>query len=302
MDYNFEIWSNEVAANLYGDTKWYTVLQNWSRYANGETVHLPQSPVVGSARALDGSTVFPVATVDKTFLKKTFDMNIVGADPRKVKITQDAFNNIDTRTELMADMVGELETGVSNSIINALKVTGSRLIRTSGASTYTNFYGKASVKAMVEADILAARGLLGKDKADMGKLVMFVDSITYTNAILKMAGFNRDTVLSDKVLTEGYVGSIYGIKVYEVSGLGIAYTAAGAVPTLELDGSYDNTHFSGALIVDTSKAGYAVGETKVKVDEYATGYYGDVMQGHTTVGAASKYADNKGVVAIIETV
>lgn len=302
MDYNFEVWSQEFAANVFGDTKWYTkVLRKLNDYVlNGSVIHIPQDAVAGVAQKVDGSTSLPLGVSEKTYLDKTMALSLVAATPRRVKITQDHFNNIDLRVTAQEGALLELEQGVSAEILNSLKVTGSRVVRTSGSTLRANQYGKANCKSLVAADILAARTLLAKEKANMSQLVMLVDNVIMAD-LLKMTEFNRSTALSDTVLSDGLIGTIYGIKVYEMTN-GIAYTSAVAVPTANYADTYDNTHYSGALIIDTSKVGYAYGEVQVGVNMYATGYYGDIFQASAKVGATSMYADNKGIVAIVETV
>ena len=124
-----------------------------------------------------------------------------------------------------------------------------------------------------------------------------------------MGEFKNADELAIQTTVNGYVGMIAGMKVIQRS-LGNAYTALKAKPaSLLYDDSYSNLHFSSALVIDATKVGYALGtaengEIKVGVESYATGYYNDVLQAHTRVGASPLYKEAgtvvKGVVSIIE--
>lgn len=303
-NYNLQLWSKEVATNLYETKNWYSFARNWAAYVNGNVCHIPQAAAMGSAKRIDGTST-PDAVVTKTFQDLTFNVYNVAATPRSINLDQDVANTFEGRTVLSEDMLAELAQAVSMEIAQGWQPTASEsILRTSGAATRTNLYGKAACKSLTYADVLAARTKLSRDKVDMANLYMIVDSVMYAD-LLKMDEFTNANELGSKTVITGFVGEIAGIKVIERP-LGIAYTATLAKPTLEYDDSYDNTHFSAALIVDGSKVGYAYGATQVGINEFATGYYTDILQARTRIGASPLYvatANNvKGVVAIVEAV
>ena len=296
---NLELWSNEFAANLYETSDWYTVMKDWSSYSNGNIVHIPQAAAKSTPQAIDGTTSLPVATVAKTFQDITFSIKNIAAEPRHVSLDQDLANTFEGRTKLSEDMLNELKQAVSIEIAYGVQPAAGA-ISTSGTSTRSNIYGQASVKALTYDDILDARTELAKSKANLNMLYMVVDPVMYSD-ILRMAEFKVASELGDKVTVSGYVGEIAGIKVIQRN-IGLAYTSLGAKPTIDLADGYDNTHFSSALVFDASKAGYAKTATRIGVEEFATGYYTDVMQARTRVGASAMYENGEGVVAIIESV
>lgn len=296
-NYNLELWSGEFAANLYDASNWYSVMKNWSQYAVGNSVRIPQA--AAKSTPLELSSV-PVATVGKAFQDLTFNIVNLVAEPRYVDLSQDIANTFDGRAKLSADMLAELKQGTSIRIGYDLQ-PASASISTSGTTTRTNIYGQAGVKSLTYNDILKARALLAKSGANMNSLYMVVDAIGY-NDLLTLPEFNRDTILSDKVLVDGFVGKIGSFNVI-TRNLGLAYTSLAAKPsTVDYADGYDNTHFSSILCFDASKVGYAYGDTQLGVTPFATGYYTDVMQARTRIGASKLYADGSGIVSIIESV
>jgi hypothetical protein len=101
-------------------------------------------------------------------------------------------------------------------------------------------------------------------------------------------------------LTNVVVYKIAGIRVIEVSH-GFAYTDAGAVPAaIDYTGAYNNTHFSAAILVDVTRFGLGKTETRIGMEEYATGLYVDVMQASSRTVAGSLTEGTIGIVAMVE--
>lgn len=315
MAINQELWLTDLAANLYSEKDWYRVSKNWSSYVNGSIVHIPQAVASTTPVRITGATVYPVAPVKVTFADKTFTNAMVASAPQFVTNLDMAEASFDTRSSLMADMVGFLKQAIAIEILHSWKpvitATGS-ILRTTGSTTRTNIYGQAAMKSLTFADILKAKAKLVKSNASLTDIYIFVDPIMH-NDLLAMDEFKGSDTLNAAIATEGYVGAVAGMKVIQLP-MGIPYlNNAGApaeVAAIDYSDAYANTHYSAALIVDATKVGYALGtkengEIKIGVEAYATGYYSDVMQAHTRVGGASLYdADAndyiKGVVSIIE--
>lgn len=314
MAMNQELWTKDFAANLYDTKDWFRFAKNWSSHVNGGIVHIPQAVAPAIVQA---NPAFPVATAAATYTDLTFTNSMLVANPRYVSNIDAAEASFDTRSAIMGDVVGQLQQAISIEIAEGWKpaqtATGS-IIRTSGAGTRTNIYGKAVMKSLTLADILGARAALirqGKN-ANLNNLFLIVDPIFY-NDLLQTAEFVNADSLVIQTAVKGFVGEIAGMKVIQRS-LGMPYvdnvTVPNDVAAIEYDDSYANTHFSSALLVDGDKVGYALGtmengEIQMGVESYATGYYSDVLQGHTRAGSSALYAEDAnnvvtGVVAIVE--
>jgi len=313
--FNQEKWLDTLAANLYEENDWYKVGKNWSSYVNNSIVHIPQAVASVLPVKVTGATSYPVATTQTTYADKTFAIGMLAAPPRFVSNINMSETSFDTRSAEMADIVGFLRQAIDIEIMNgyspvSLSAAAGSVLRTSG-TTRTNTYGQSAMKSLTFADILAAKQAVIKSTKNtkQDSLYLIVDPIMYGDLIV-LPEFNNADTLTVQTKVEGFVGTIAGMKVIQRS-LGNPYTAAVAQPAALLyDDSYDNTHFSAALVIDATKVGYALGtkengEIKLGFEPYATGYFNDILQAHTRVGADTLYdvasTVIKGVVAIIET-
>lgn len=313
MAFNQELWTKDFAANLYDEKDFYRIGKNWSQYVLGAVTHIPQAVSDISPVKVTGATSYPVATQQVTYDELTFNNEMLAAPPRFVSNINASEASFDTRSAEMEDMVGYLRQAISMEIMDKwTPLATNSVIRTTGTATRENVYGQAAMKAITYQDVLDARSKLIRSSrnVDTSKMFLIVDPIMYSD-IVAMGEFKQADVLTVQTVVNGFVGEIAGIKVIQRT-LGNPITSLLAKPaTLDYSDGYDATHFSAALLVDASKVGYALGtmengEINMGFEPYATGYYNDVLQAHTRVGASTLYKEDagnviKGVVSIIET-
>ena len=315
MAINQSLWTKDFAANLYDSEEFYRVGLNWSSFVNGGIVHIPQAGADILPVDVTGATSLPISTTAVAYDDLTFTNKMIAAAPRYVKNIDASEASFDTRSEEMKSMISYLRQAISINIMNGWStVESGSVVRTTGTATRENIYGQATVKNLTFNDILIARAKIVRQNASLNDLYLIVDPIMYSDLIL-MGQFENADSLAVQTTVEGFVGMIAGMKVIQRS-LGNPFiddisTGLALPTTLNYADSYDATHFSGALLVDATKVGYALGtmengEIKMGIEPYATGYYNDVLQAHTRVGASSLYKVKsdivKGVVSIIETV
>lgn len=300
-DFNLKLYSDTVAKNLFETNEWYNNLKNFDRWVYANSIIIPQDGAASTPVELDGTTVLPIATVKKTLADHVIPIVKLGAEPRYVNLDQDELSNADMIQSTLESMTGELKQGINIRMAYGLQPATASL-STSGTATRTNFYGQAAVKELTIEDVSKARTILAKQKCDMSKLFLLVDSVMANDLRKQKAnGFVPVSEMADKVLEDGVIGTLLGIKVVERT-LGLAYTGAGAKPTVNYSDAYDNTHFSSALLYDASKVGKGKSPVRVGIEDFATGYYTDVMQAATRCASGTEYASGIGVVSIIEAV
>lgn len=319
MAINQELWLTDFARHLYDENDFYRIGRNWSSFVNGSIVHIPQALAEFTPQRIVAGTSLPLSVNENTYADLTFTNYMLAGKPVFVRPEDVAEASFDTRAELMKGMVGYLKQAISIEVMNGWTpdgvgsgaATGS-VIRTTGTTTRSNIYGQASMKAITYADILNARATLirASKNTNTSNLYLIVDPIMYKD-LVSLGDFRTADELTVQTVVDGFVGMIGGIKVIQRT-LGNPFTAAVDKPaTLNYADTYDATHFSGALLVDGDKVGYALGtkengEIRIGIEPYATGYYSDVIQAHTRVGASTLYTVDsndiiKGVVSIIET-
>jgi len=309
--HNTQLWTADFAANLYDTADWFRIGKDLSSYVKGSIVHVPNAAANTVPVAIDGTTVYPVPAVKVTYADLTFTNKMIATSPRFVTNIDSAEASFDTRSAEMAEIVGSVKQAISAEVAYgwapAAASTASIILSTGAART--NVYGNAAAKALTFANILAARTRMARNKANMSALYLIVDPVQMSDLLL-MPEFSAADELATKVAVDGYIGQVAGMKVIQRT-LGVAYTGAVAKPlVVDYEDVYTTTHKSAALVVDASKVGYAVGtmengEIHMGITPYATGYYADVLQGHTRVGASALYLADaagfvKGTVAIVE--
>ena len=308
---NQALWTKDFAANLYDERDFYRFAMNWSSFINGGIVHIPQAASNVIPVEITSSTSYPVATTKVTYDDLTFTNKMIAAPPRFVTNLEASEASFDTRSEEMKGMIGYLKQAIGIEIAEGWSTveTGS-IIRTTGDAR-ANIYGQAAVDGLSFADILNARAKIVRQGASLDSLYLIVDPIMY-NDLLGLGEFKNADELVVKSAVEGFVGMVAGMKVIQRA-MGNPFIDTSSViskpASILYDDSYSNTHYSGAILVDATKVGYALGTTengeiKMGISEYATGYYNDVLQAHTRVGASPLYkaVDDtvKGVVMLIE--
>lgn len=315
MAFNKQLWVNDLAANLYDTKEWFKVAKDWSAYVNGSITHVPNGGAGASVTGITNSTSLPVAATRNQFDEITFTNKMLAFGPTYVTNIDAAEASFDTRTATMQEMINALKQALSIEIANNwLTIETGSILETSGSTTRGNIYGNTAIKSLTYNDVLNARRLLSATtkNVDLNSIYMLVDPFMYAD-LLGMTQFTQANDLGGSVVVSGFVGEIAGIKVIQrASGLAVVDNAGTweKVAAVDYSDDYDATHYSAALMFDASKVGYAVGtaengEINVGVESYASGYFTDVLQGHTRVGSAPAYkvASNiqKGVVSIIET-
>jgi len=313
MAANKQLWTKDFAANLYDEKAWYTVGKNFDQYVSAGICHIPQATAGIVPIEITSATALPLSVTERTYDDLTYTMKMIAASPRYVRDINAVEASFDTRSAEMKEMLGSVRQAMQIEIADkwCTTETGS-VIRTSGTSTRTNLYGLASVKRLTFNDILTARAMLIKStkNVDLNNLYLVVDPILYNDLIAIGNEFVPANQISTDIFINGFVGTIGGFKVIQ-RGVGIPYTNATTKAAINYGDAHSNTTLSSALalagdFVAYSKGTEGNGEIRMGIDQYATGYYGDILQGHTRVGASPMYAASsnivKGVVSIIEEV
>jgi len=309
MSINRQLWTLDFAKNIYDEKSFWTIGKNHSQYLAGNIVHIPNATNKTPIAVLTAGTVLPVASTALTYSDLTYSPVTLAAGPIHVTNIEASEASFNTRTEAMADMVGGIKENVGQAIaINwspAVTSTGS-IFDSTGTATRGNIFGNSAIKKLTLADLTNARVALEKSCKRSDDLYLIVDPYQYAD-IVEFAGAAMQYVPANDVQVKAYIAEYAGFKIIKRY-KGIGYTAAKAAK-VAFGAAEANTHLSAALAVAGSFVSYAVGTVEnggimVDVKEYQTGYFTDVMQGHTRVGASPIFpvVSNTvaGVVVIIE--
>lgn len=309
MASNKQLWTSDLAKNLYDNVEFWKVGKDHSQYMSANIVHIPNAASGSPVTVLAEGTVLPVASTGLTFSDLTYAPVTLAVGPVHVNNITKSEATFDTRSEVMADAVGAIKRQLGQKIAiewaPAVANTGSWTVST-GTSTRDNIFGNTAIKKLTLADLTKARVALEANCKQEGNLYLIVDPYQFAD-IVEIAGAAMQYVQANDVQVKGYIAEYAGFKIIKRFS-GIGYTAAQAAK-VAFGAAEAATHLSAALAVHGNFVSYAVGTVEnggimMDVKEYETGYFTDVLQGHVRVGASSIYpaASNivKGVYAIIE--
>lgn len=314
------LYSTALAENLYDASVWYkSIGEDWSAYKKGNQIVINK----------DGSAIAPVAkgsvaaargtSTQITHTSHSFDMVEVYKLAEDFDVTEENTSNILLAQKALNGFTNSMLQACSQEVRYAWSPTAANtgcFVPTTGTATRLNVYGE-TVKRMTYDDILEAITTLAKNTPNVNfdNLYLIVDHSLYSD-ILKMGSeFQGVSSLTEGSTVKGFVGTVAGVKVIRL-GLGNPYTALGAKAAVDYDLSsvpYDNTHRSAALLVESTKVGWAMGSAQdgdivIQVSGPALNHFTDQIQGYTRIGADTLYDKNgavavvPGVVAILEAV
>jgi len=305
-------YSDTLAVNLYDTNPWYMFARNLDKFNLGTVVSIPQEAAYPLAK-VKGAGAEAISTAI-TYTEKTVASKMLIVPPVYVEKKESDELTFDSRTRLIENVTLSLQEAISSEIMNAFSPGATALesiTRTSGTVTRPNVYGQPAMKSLTMADIAKAKAklIIQSRSTNPTNLYLIVDPIMYAD-LVQLDQFVEADSLTIQTQVNGFVGTVQGIKVIQRTS-GNPYTALVAQPaTLNYKDTYDATHFSGALLVDANLVGFTARtkegarDTFVGFDNYAIGYYTDIVQGHTRVTATQIYDEVatviQGVVAIIE--
>lgn len=294
---NKEIWIKDFQANLYDEQEWFSVGKDHSSYVLNSVVHVPNAITSAAPTKITNGTSLPVATVRQAFDDLTYNVAMLATAPTYVTNIDSAEASFDTRSAVMADAVGYLKQAISIEIANAwAPTTIYNVSLTTGTATRSNIYGNTLIKKLTFQDVLNAKASLIRNtkNVNLDKLFIVVDAVMYNDIIAMDEFVGKSTMLGDTAAIKGLVGEIAGLKVI-VRALGIPYVSQYVKAPVDYTDEHANTMLSAAILFAGDYVSYAYGTMEnggimMGVTPYAQGYYADVLQGHTRIGASPLYA------------
>ena len=292
--------ARDIQENLYPDNAFYKNSKDDSMWINGKTVRLPQSgaaPNVEKNRA-----VLPAQIKQRTDTAEEYDIDEFTTDPILIQDTEEMQLSYAKRQSVLSDSISKINTEVADNFGQIWMPTlAANMVRTSGGSVATTApSGTGTRKAIADADLIAAVTLMDRMNIDGNNRFMAIPSAMYAQllAIDKFVDYQKRGLVD--LVKKGLIGEIYGMQIYKRSSLAMydntgtpvkkAYGAAGAA-----------TDNEAALIWHKDAVRRAEGSVKVFSDIDKPEYFGSVFSALVNAGGRIARTDQKGVVAIIQT-
>lgn len=299
MGLQTEIWARSIARKLFPVNMFMGQAIDDSPFVSNKVVHLPQEGAVPGV--VRNRATLPATIAKRTDNEATYNLDEYTSNPSLITDIEEIETSYAKRESVLSQHVKELNRQMAEWMAyHWAPDQADNYVRTTGADRVAFVSGATGNRKKVAlADILSAKRILDNmDAPDDGGRYMLIPSEMY-NDLLEI-----DKVLSAEYnqsgrLPNGIVNEIFGIKIYKRSS-SISYSNA-ATPVLRApDASALTTANAGILIWHKDFVRRALGNIKVYADEDKPEYYGSVFSAMARAGGRKAYADQTGVVAIIE--
>ena len=329
-----KIFSRDLQKNLFPDNAFYKRSKK-DAPSSAESIDIPQAQqqaaaVIGNVQIDYDNAGNNLAAADKldpikrintlkTYANQNFFVPPVVID----KNNQDGELSYSKQQEIREEMSLELNTQVANyAAVKWSPATVARMVKTTGTATRTcEVVGghAGQVKRAVLADILNVKGLFQKMNLPAGKLYA-LPTPAFWNDIMNIPEFRDfEKTGMDTLLKQGTIGRWLGIDWYEPrwnEGLGANIVYDDAVPATPVKIDYtpavvggrtvqvlvpNATSVGGVLFWHEKMVRRSEGNVNVYYDPNNPEYQADIISSNVRFGASSGRSDEKGVVALIET-
>jgi hypothetical protein len=299
-----EMWSNWISDNLFRGIEFLKNCMRADEYVlNGKIVHIPQAggkPTAVKNRAFNGAgaTKTQRTDTDVTYPLDEYTTNpVVIEDAAKVQLSYDKM------TSVLGDHVGVLNELILDTILNVwMPATAANILRTTGSNVPAHLpVATGTRKAITLADIKAARVLLNKQKvlAKDRFCIMSEDMWSQLENELKATNTRDYSVVMDPI--EGEIKRLYGFNIITTPVMPIYDNAA--TPVVRAVGAAGAiTDNDAVLFYQKNSVELALGEIKFFETAGSAIDYGDVYSALVRMGGRKRYANETGVVALVQAV
>lgn len=293
-----EIWTADIAANIYPTNTFIVRSKDDTMYVDNKTVHLPQSgtqPTVEKNRS-----TFPGTASQRTDITLDYNIDAYSTDPMHLLDTDEIEVSYDKRQSIISDHTDALNTTIADwMLVNWAPTVGSRIFRTSGDARPAGAPSATGDRKKVTLDdFLQAKRKLDKDDVPSEGRVVVMPADMYNDLLALDAIISADK-LGNAALPSGVVGRIFGFDIYIRSRVLVFNNAA--TPVVKNPGvAGAATDNEAALFYHPNFVRRALGAVKLFADEDNPLYYGDIFSAEVRAGGTKARTDSKGVVALVE--
>lgn len=293
------IFAKDLQKNLYPDNEFYKNSKDDSVWVQASKVILPQAGAKPNVE-IDRTTL-PATITKRTDTAEEYNLAEFTSDPTLLQDTEAMQLSYAKRASILEDHVATINTKVADYFGQAfLPTLAANMVRTSGSSIVATAPGASgNRKALTDADLIKAVTLLDRMDVPMNERYAAITAEMYANllALDKFVDYQKRG-LTDLV-AKGWIGEIYGLKIYKRSYLGV-YDNTGTPVKKALGAATATTDNEAMLIWQRNAVRRAESGVKVFMDQDKPEYYGSVFSAMVNAGGRIARTDQKGVVAIVQ--
>jgi hypothetical protein len=291
--------AKDIQENLYPDNAWYKNSKDDSMWIDSKTVRLPQAGAPPNVER--NRSVLPAQIKQREDTAEEYDIDEFTTDPIYISDTEEMQLSFAKRQSVLSDHTNTLNTNIADNFGQIwLPTLATNFVRTSGGSVAaTAPSATGNRKEIADKDLIAAVTLMDRMNVPTEGRFMAIPTSMYAQllAIDKFVDYQKRGLVD--LVKKGLIGEIYGMQIYKRSYLAM-YDNTG-VPVKKAFGAAAAASDNEAVLIwQKEMVRRAEGTVKVYSDIDKPEYYGSIFSAKVNAGGRIARADQKGVVAIIQ--
>jgi hypothetical protein len=302
MPLSREIWRDQISQNLYKNNKILEKCRNNDDFVvNARILHIPQAggaPVITKNRSL-----LPASVLQRVDTDLTIALDEYTTDPYTVIDAETVELSYDKMDSVMYDHMNALkDTIVDNMCINWAPTLATRILRTNATALLVNTHIAGSTgqrRAFTADDLQAAMIRLKKDNVGEGEMIALMSVDMYNQLITSVSATPNRNYLDVLDPKTGLVASLFGFTIM-VRNNAVVYDNS-ATPLVKAYGAAATAADNDAVICfHRDFVWKAQGEIKIFDQQNSPQYYGDMMSALVRFASGRQYANQRGIVSIVQ--
>nr|MBA3899742.1 hypothetical protein [Bacteroidota bacterium] len=298
-----EIWVNYIIERLWKDNKYLQhAFSDDDKVLAGKIVHIPQpgaEPEVTKNRA-----VYPATAVRRTDTDILYSLDEYTTQPTHIPDAEKVEVSYDKISSVYGDHAGRLVEDVADDAIVKwlLGLPQTSIIRTTGAVTAEILDGATGTrKVMLHDQLRTAKKKLDVQKVAKHDRFSLISANMADELLTSLSNTQYRDFSTYADAREGVIGRLYGFNIMDRSTVAVASETAGVVSIKPWGSTVDAGDLDVSFCWQKDAVARALGEVKFFENPNRAEYYGDVYSSLLRFGGRRRRADNKGIIAIVQT-
>lgn len=296
MPIETQVWTADLAANLFPDNTFLARSINDDRYVENAQVNLPQSGAVPEVEK--NRSVFPAVSVERADTTADYPVDHFSSTPTRVRRNVEIEVSFQLRADVLRDHQEEIFRQCAEDIIYQWSAdSASNIIYTTGDDRETILPGATGLrKALTLADIRRAKVLFDANDIPMQGRFLALTAQQQLDLLADPTMTSKDYVETPNLIT-GSIARVLGFEVYTRSTVA-RFDSAGVKKDPSAVAAA--TDVAAALMWHQNFVRRAKSDVHVFAKENDPNNYGSVFSAEARSGGRKRYTNGRGVVSILE--
>jgi hypothetical protein len=295
-----EIWENHIEGNLFKNNEFLLASYDAGQYVlQGKVVHIPQAGVIPNIQK--NRSNLPATVLQRSDSDITYTLDEFSTDPILIPQADMIELSYNKRESVLSEYESALRELIAESILYDWSPDMSNnLLRTGGASATSHLAGTTgNRKKFVTSDLKAAQLALNKQNIPLEDRYALLSADMYQQLTddLTATQYRDFSVAFDA--KDGILGKLFGFNIMMRSNV-VSYTND-LVPVVKAYGAANSADDNDAVLCwQRNAVERALGAITFFEKIGDPTYYGDIYSVAIRMGARKRRADEKGILAIVQ--